>query len=60
MGLQPGPDGGTFQQRYRVLPFAVPNERFDKSIGELAGDEGVHPSTAEGLARLQPAQAGIQ
>jgi acetyl-CoA acetyltransferase len=56
--LQPGPDGRTFQQRYMVLPFAVPNERFDKSIGELAGDEGVHRSTAEGLARLKPVQAG--
>jgi len=56
--LKPLADGRTFQQRYMTLPFAVPNERFDKTLHEINGDEGVHPSTAEGLARLRPVVEG--
>jgi acetyl-CoA acetyltransferase len=56
--LKPLADGRTFQQRYMTLPFAVPNERFDKTLHEINGDEGVQPSTAEGLARLRPVVEG--
>lgn len=47
-----------FHKRFMTLPFAVPDERFGKTVGELAGDEGIHPTTAEGLARLKPVVAG--
>ncbi len=55
--LRPDASGRTFQQRYMTLPFPVPNERFNKTLHDIPGDEGVHPSTAEGLARLKPVLA---
>jgi acetyl-CoA acetyltransferase family protein len=51
-------DGHAFQKRYMTLPFAVPDERFRKSVGMLAGDEGVHATTAEGLKKLKPVRDG--
>jgi acetyl-CoA acetyltransferase len=47
-------DGRAFQKRYMTLPFDVPRSDFKKSVGTVAGDEGVVMSTAEGLARLKP------
>jgi len=47
-------DDGAFQKRYMTLPFAVPDTRFGKIVGELSTDEGVRFSSAEGLARLKP------
>lgn len=47
-------DQHAFQKRYMTLPFAVPDMRFRKSVGELSTDEGVRFSTVEGLARLKP------
>ncbi len=46
---------GTFQSRYMTLPFMLPGRR---PPPPLTGDEGVHPSTAEGMARLQPVMPG--
>lgn len=43
-----------FQKRYMTLPFDVPSPDFRKVEGQVAGDEGVFPTTAEGLARLNP------
>ncbi len=37
-----------------TLPFEVPDPKFRKAVKTLAGDEGVHPTTAEGLAALKP------
>jgi acetyl-CoA acetyltransferase len=51
-------DGRSFQQRYMTLPFEVPDARYRKLAATLAGDEGVHPSTAEGLAKLKPVKEG--
>jgi len=50
--------GRTFQQRYMTLPFAVPDQQFRKTLTTLDGDEGIHPSTAEGLAKLRPVADG--
>jgi len=47
-----------FHKRYMTLPFAVPDERFRKTVTELAGDEGIYDTTAEGLRRLKPVVAG--
>lgn len=47
-------DDHAFQKRYMTLPFAVPDARFRKDSGALAGDEGVTETTSEGLARLKP------
>ncbi len=51
-------NGKTFQRRYMVSPFAVPDQRFRKTIATLHGDEGITPTTAEGLAKLQPVKEG--
>jgi len=47
-----------FLRRFMTLPFEVPAPGLRKTAGTLAGDEGVSQSTPEGLARLQPVQAG--
>lgn len=51
-------DGRSFQQRYMTLPFEVPDARYRKTVTTLGGDEGVTPSTVEGLARLKPVKDG--
>lgn len=47
-----------FQKRYMTLPFSVPKHNFKGEDAVMAGDEGVFPTTAEGLARLKPTQEG--
>jgi acetyl-CoA acetyltransferase len=47
-----------FQQRYMTLPFDVPDARFAKMVGALDGDEGIHPTSSEGLAKLKPVTPG--
>jgi acetyl-CoA acetyltransferase len=46
-------DDSAFLRRYMVMPVPV-NPTGRKVIAEVAGDEGVFPTTAEGLARLRP------
>ena len=43
-----------FQKRYMTLPFEVPGGRYRKTSAVLETDEGIKPSTPEGLARLKP------
>lgn len=47
-------DGQAFQKRYMTLPFDVPSPNYKKVVRSLDGDEGIKPSTAEGLAGLRP------
>ena len=47
-----------FQQRYMTLPFAVPKPNYKGSSGTLQGDEGIHPTSAEALGRLNPVLPG--
>ncbi len=47
-------NGHAFHKRYMELPFAVPDAKYRKTAATLAGDEGIHDTTAEGLAALKP------
>jgi len=47
-------DQHAFHKRYMTLPFQVPDARLRKAITTLEGDEGIHPTTREGLAQLKP------
>lgn len=47
-----------FLRRFMDLPFDVPDERFAMVGGQLNGDEGVHPTTADKLAGLKPVMQG--
>ena len=40
------------------LPFDVPDRRLRRVQATLDGDEGIHPTIAEGLARLRPVLEG--
>jgi acetyl-CoA acetyltransferase len=51
-------DDAAFHKRFMSLPFEVPDARFRKSITTLAGDEGIHQTTADGLAKLKPVRPG--
>lgn len=43
-----------FLKRFMALPFDVPDQRFKRTASQLAGDEGVHMTTAEGVRKLAP------
>ena len=43
-----------FLKRFMDLPFEVPDARMRRVRTTLAGDEGVHPTSADKLARLSP------
>ena len=47
-----------FQKRYMSLPFEIPDAKFKKIKGSLPGDEGLHDTTAAGLAALRPVLEG--
>jgi acetyl-CoA acetyltransferase len=46
-------DGGGFHARYMVRPVEVRAPRGKKVLATVSGDEGVHPTTAQGLAGLK-------
>jgi acetyl-CoA acetyltransferase len=46
-------DDGAFHKRYMVTPVDV-NPTGRKVMASVTGDEGIFPTTAEGLARLKP------
>jgi acetyl-CoA acetyltransferase len=47
-------DDSAYLRRFMVLPIEVKDARGRKVLSTVAGDEGVFPTTAEGLARLRP------
>jgi acetyl-CoA acetyltransferase family protein len=51
-------NGGGFQRRYLVAPLEVRDPSGRKVLATVDDDEGVTPTTAEGLARLKPVQDG--
>lgn len=51
-------DDRAFLRRFMALPFDIPDARFRKSSGQMTGDEGIHATTAEGLAALGPVLPG--
>lgn len=46
-----------FLKRFMDLPFDVPDSRGRRTVATLDGDEGIHSTTAEGLAALKPVLA---
>jgi acetyl-CoA acetyltransferase len=51
-------DGAAFLKRFMSLPFDVPDARLRRTVTTLAGDEGIHATTREGLAKLEPVLEG--
>lgn len=51
-------DHHAFQKRYMTLPFGVPDARYRKALYEMPGDEGIHATTPDGLAKLKPVLEG--
>ena len=51
-------NGGGFQRRYLVAPLEVRDPSGRKVVATVDDDEGITPTTAQGLARLKPAQEG--
>jgi acetyl-CoA acetyltransferase len=51
-------EDSAFLRRFMVLPIEVKDARGRKVLATVSGDEGVFPTTAEGLARLRPLQQG--
>lgn len=47
-------DDGAFHKRYMIAPFEVKDARGRKVIANVSADEGVFPTTEEGLAKLRP------
>jgi acetyl-CoA acetyltransferase len=47
-------DEAAFQRRYMVAPIEVKDTRGRKVLATVSGDEGIFPTTAEGLAKLKP------
>lgn len=51
-------DGGAFHDKFMVRPVELRDRSGRKVVATLRGDEGVFPTTAEGLGRLKPVQEG--
>ncbi len=51
-------DEGAFLKRFMVVPLEVKDAGGRKIINTVEGDEGVFPTTAEGLAKLKPVMEG--
>jgi acetyl-CoA acetyltransferase len=49
-------DDSAFLRRFMVMPLEVKDARGRKVLATVEGDEGVFPTTAEGLAKLKPVQ----
>lgn len=49
---------GEFHSRYMIRPIEIKDPSGRKTIGQTESDEGVFPTTAEGLARLSPVIKG--
>jgi len=47
-------DDSAFLRRFMTIPLEVKDERGRKVLSTVHGDEGVFPTTAEGLAKLKP------
>ena len=47
-------DNGAFQKRYMISPIEVKDRSGRKIIAVVEGDEGIFPTTMEGLSKLRP------
>ncbi len=51
-------DDAAFHKRYMITPLEVKDASGRKVVGTVTGDEGVFPTTPEGLAKLRPVMEG--
>lgn len=51
-------DNAAFHRRFMVTPLEVQDLSGRKVLATVTDDEGIYPTTAEGLARLRPVQQG--
>ena len=51
-------DDGAFFKRYMSWPLEVKDARGKKVVATVTGDQGVHPTNAQGLATLRPVVEG--
>jgi acetyl-CoA acetyltransferase len=51
-------DDRAFHRRFMDLPFEVPDARFRKVLKTMEGDEGIFPTSREGLEKLKPVTEG--
>ena len=51
-------NGAAVQTRFMIRPVKLRDARGRKVLGTVTGDEGIHSTTAEGLAGLKPLLAG--
>ncbi|HXM54018.1 MAG TPA: thiolase family protein [Candidatus Dormibacteraeota bacterium] len=51
-------NGGSFQRRYLITPLELRDPSGRKVVATVDDDEGITPTSAEGLARLKPVQDG--
>jgi len=51
-------DECAFLRRFMDLPFSVPDAHLRREQSVLEGDEGIFPTTAQGLAKLKPVLEG--
>ncbi len=47
-------DDSAFLRRFMIAPIEVKDASGRKTVGTVTGDEGIYPTTAEGLAKLKP------
>ncbi len=47
-------DDQAFQKRYMITPIEVKDRRGRKVLATVKGDEGIYPTTLEGLQKLKP------
>ncbi len=47
-------NNNAFQKRYMITPIEVKDRRGRKIISTVKGDEGIYPTTIEGLQKLKP------
>ncbi len=51
-------DDAAFLRRFMTLPFEVPDAKLRRTVAAMTGDEGIHATTREGLAKLKPVLEG--
>ena len=51
-------DAAAFHRRYMVTPLEVKDPSGRRVLGTVADDEGIYPTTAQGLAKLRPVKQG--
>ena len=47
-------NNNAFQKKYMITPVDITNQSGRKVIATVKGDEGIYPSTLEGLSKLKP------